>query len=1005
MADFTWPVVVNGKTYTAEMFSPYGYSEALADLMGNFATQAASDQAVVARGQAEAFAALAAMKAAEAGEAGAARATEVLNAAQIPVVAAQAQQASQQAQAAVAQVTAGSTNSLAYPEVVKNLVTASDVVAVAVYDTRLDRDGGAWTERRMDASWAVETLGSAVRGVKRTFPKVAIITLRSGATNSLVIWDALDLDANGVPRMWRIYPTASGGVLDGTPRCVAVREGVIHIGTSLGLYSFNFAKDEVRHRDTNGTRTRYGCGATGAPWSPYVAAGALSGADVASIAVRTLPGAPLDPATGLPLPILAVANNVGLNIIHPNGHIATISGVYSRVAWQRDNTLWASVNNSSDVDMGAIPYANASPSSWRRMLYATITGSLPRGPMGVVNALAAGAIGGNVGLTHLMEDEGNPGNGMVASANTLFSTGWQPTGIVGAWMGESFTGAVTAGEIVVNGNFDTGDLTGWLTDASSVGMTPTVSGGVCQIPASSDTVRGVIDQALATVPGQAYMLTYTQNAVMIWARVGEGRSLANRASSRSATAGTKTIYFTAVGTTTWLRFMNDSAAATTATVDNVSITPIIYNRSWRDLSFNVVGSLTAAPVASGADIAAYSGWGSDNYLEMPYNSALDFGTGDFCVALWANFPVSATGNNRFLIERADVASPRGSDDWWISNVLSTNSLTFVAGSGASCAGTYTPGTWTHIVALRRAGVAELWLNGVLVGSVASANNLNNASAILRLGRHIGSGFSLASTSLAMLRIAASAPTPIQIARMYRDERALFEAGAKALLGGNDNVVAALSRSEADGSLAVATADGVSIYNGLRRTEYLDSTTLAGAIANDTMRAVANEGGVLALGSVANAGARRSAITGLDRMPAQRGGPQPPARSLGVVVVADATPADLGPRIYVAEGEVVTVESIITAKQYGASATQVQSYVLTGTFRRDPGGNVTQLGTTTKTVVQEVTSTGDADFAVDTTAQTVTERFTGVAGTRMIVQSQRRIRRVTLTGELLAEEVA
>ena len=35
-------------------------------------------------------------------------------------------------------------------------------------------------------------------------------------------------------------------------------------------------------------------------------------------------------------------------------------------------------------------------------------------------------------------------------------------------------------------------------------------------------------------------------------------------------------------------------------------------------------------------LVAYSGFSSTNYLEMPYNSDLDFGTGDFCVMGWVN---------------------------------------------------------------------------------------------------------------------------------------------------------------------------------------------------------------------------------------------------------------------------------------------------------------------------------------------------------------------------------
>ena len=35
-----------------------------------------------------------------------------------------------------------------------------------------------------------------------------------------------------------------------------------------------------------------------------------------------------------------------------------------------------------------------------------------------------------------------------------------------------------------------------------------------------------------------------------------------------------------------------------------------------------------------ANLVAYSGFSASNYLQQPYNSALDFGTGNFCIIGW-----------------------------------------------------------------------------------------------------------------------------------------------------------------------------------------------------------------------------------------------------------------------------------------------------------------------------------------------------------------------------------
>ena len=51
----------------------------------------------------------------------------------------------------------------------------------------------------------------------------------------------------------------------------------------------------------------------------------------------------------------------------------------------------------------------------------------------------------------------------------------------------------------------------------------------------------------------------------------------------------------------------------------------------------VHGTVTKSAVATGADLVAYSGFSSSNYLEQPYNADLQFGTGDFCFSYWVKF--------------------------------------------------------------------------------------------------------------------------------------------------------------------------------------------------------------------------------------------------------------------------------------------------------------------------------------------------------------------------------
>jgi hypothetical protein len=236
----------------------------------------------------------------------------------------------------------------------------------------------------------------------------------------------------------------------------------------------------------------------------------------------------------------------------------------------------------------------------------------------------------------------------------------------------------------------------------------------------------------------------------------------------------------------------------------------------------------------------------------------------------------------------------------------------------------------------------------------------------------------------MLRIAAYAPSPAQIARMYRDEAPLFDAGAKAFLGGTSSAVNDLSFSEQSRRLAVATADGVSIFSDLRRVEYLSTGNLSPAMGSNSTSKVALEAGALMVGTAANAGVRRDAVTGLDRMQAAPSAPFSPRRITARGVTTDATPLALAPRVHIGERETLIVQATIVGRVFGASDGQRIGYQRRATYYRDAGGNVTLQGSVQVIGTDtEVTGTADATLLIDTTAQTVTPQVTGVASTRIV----------------------
>jgi len=73
-------------------------------------------------------------------------------------------------------------------------------------------------------------------------------------------------------------------------------------------------------------------------------------------------------------------------------------------------------------------------------------------------------------------------------------------------------------------------------------------------------------------------------------------------------------------------------------------------------------------------------------------------------------------------------------------------------------------------------------------------------------------------SLALFRISATAPTADQIAKIYNDEKVLFQENAKATLTGSSDAVTALAHDPDTDLLHVGTSGGRSVFQGLRRVE-------------------------------------------------------------------------------------------------------------------------------------------------------------------------------------------
>jgi len=132
----------------------------------------------------------------------------------------------------------------------------------------------------------------------------------------------------------------------------------------------------------------------------------------------------------------------------------------------------------------------------------------------------------------------------------------------------------------------------------------------------------------------------------------------------------------------------------------------------------------------------------------------------------------------------------------------------------------------------------LYIDGVEVGNIsASSLSVTNTDATLTLGARSDNTSAL-NGSLSLFRFSATAPSPDQIAKIYNDEKFLFQENAQATLYGSSDAVTALAYDDTTELLHVGTSEGRSVFQGLRRVE--NTTDAVGAAISASNNLVVEE---------------------------------------------------------------------------------------------------------------------------------------------------------------------
>lgn len=756
-----------------------------------------------------------------------------------------------------------------------NAISSTDInddtvnaVDVFIYDTSKDSDGGEWRKRTSHTSWYNETLNTSTRGSRREFPAVAVIvvtstfiTIYDGDDPDLPMWMKFTIDAS--PGMSGTYMLQNTGFNHTVAMLNGILvEGYADEGSNYGSPIINFISEKVVRMDGQAS------GSEGGIWLGNIAdrnstkGYAVSSEDyeivngaINDIAMTVLPNAPIDDATGLPIPTIAVATDGGVSVIKDDGTVVdftptyAVNNQYGLIDFLKDNRIISTSRDKTYPTVFSIPSSDTSSFTSNDIIFSPNTTDSSSGAdihgknftpfTDITNYGENIAMGGNgLRIANIDEVSGDD-TALVADIRSDYNTGWMQGDIKGAFLSGISTASVTGTDLVTNGDFSNG-TTGWTASNAVI----TVTSGVLKVDDSANA--GGDSQAYRTVTGLTIGKVYnvgvrhqSSSQHRLWIGTGSGPLGGGDANVVSAvyTAGSASS-----PTSHYYTFTASSASVTVALqVDGTGIAyyewvyineSVEEDRSVNNNPLQVIGTIDKDPVAgtgdTAAELVAYSGFSASNYLFQPHNSDLDFGTGDFCFSIWCNLNTTSGTSSLFSYIDSSTSTPEivarisngGALDYYITDDDYTTFDTI------SYTHSFTAGTWNFVNAVRRGNTMLLYLNGeeVSSGSIVNATgNLQNTGAQLYVGhrgyRTLASGNNdeqFFRGNLALFRVSRSAPSPEQIKKIYEDEKHLFQENAACTLYGSSDAVTALAYDEITDQLHVGTSSGRSNFQGLRR---------------------------------------------------------------------------------------------------------------------------------------------------------------------------------------------
>lgn len=748
--------------------------------------------------------------------------------------------------------------------------TARDIF---IYDTTKDSDGGAWRKRTQHTSWYNETLSTTTRGSRREFPAVAIIVVQ---TDKVVIYDGDDPDFplwmtfNVTTASGSAFNMISGGSDTIEPADAYMLNGVLAVAlkgsgsdvTAGGVPVINFISDTCINYRTAGS------GFTGSPYlgtieqrndalgnSPDINERGILGGNCVDLAMAVLSNAPIDAATGLPVPTIAVGTQDGVSVIRDDGTVVDLTNSQSgygandfvdltssgeillsfenptdsrnaRRLWIADLPTSDTVITTSVIAIGGFAkefYKDKNTSYGGNALnyhtydaVGTTAGELYSTMHDLKLTDDNLYLGTNKDLTIINRDRGSLGgkDGMRCSIKSTGNSGWMP--------GENVVAALVDSDETDQTDSQSVDFTSGSDVSSDPAYGGTTGGSTSSVSTTSITLTApaggtmYYSTGFTPVAGKKYIAEITISNYSGSGSVGlstaGGWSISMRRSSNGS-VGPEVI--TSNGSAMPV-FINSGLTAT--------VTLTIYELAEDDFSVNnlgfaVHGTVAKTPIQTGSEIMRYGNWSTSNYLRQPHQNRLDFGTGSFYMMTW--FKISSFSDHETLISREDrefdisILSGGEIRIYLRENSSTVNSVTIAASN-------YTLNDWNHIAVVGYSGTnIHIYVNGIRVsyGSAIVYNITGSNSEELFIGvRKEGGSIAHPAqrTELALVKIGNSRPSGAQIAKIYYDEKLLIQENAKCTLYGSSDSVTALAYDEVKDQLHVGTSSGRSVFQGLQR---------------------------------------------------------------------------------------------------------------------------------------------------------------------------------------------